>query len=368
MPRLIIAAAICAIAHSALSVHMQIGVSGFSDISGGWVSGTEEVGCATGGCYLAQSMIMIGNWYRPPGSSTSQDNFMRVGFESGGMLYISRRTQHLFEPVECHAIDRLDEWSHIVVTVRGNPYSPIFNDTGTDLVVNNVLIKSRKVEMVLFPFRLEVKSSQVYNLYDLDSGNVITPQYSPTYYGDYMLYRHTWSGGIRISDQSATQHVAAEPLVFGDMVSANEDKILYAENEMPVYADGVVVVTNIALNTWWDFSSSEWGGSPKAKINDEVVCDGHSASHIIDHNVSTDGMKVYDGMGYFDFTMSLGPTSGYSGGSCTMRCWDASQGSSTSAYASTPVGHKAESSAGTGVARFRVKIDIRNGTWEVYTL
>lgn len=34
----------------------------------------------------------------------------------------------------------------------------------------------------------------------------------------------------------------------------------------------------------------------------------------------------------------------------------------------TPTEHKAEISAGTGAAWFRVKIDTRNGTWEVYPL
>jgi len=188
-------------------------------------------------------------------------------------------------------------------------------------------------------------------------------------YGTDGYYTLSWSGDIRICDGTvSTNYPPAEPLLFGNMATDSTNKILYARNDMPIYADGKVVSTNIQLQTWWDFDQNAWGGSPLAYINDTCVCNGHSTSHIIAYTVSTAGMKVYDGTGYVDFTMWQTPQSGYSGGNCTMRCWDAAMGSSTSAYADTPAGHKAEVSAGLGTARFRLKVNVKTGAWSVYPL
>jgi hypothetical protein len=48
-----------------------------------------------------------------------------------------------------------------------------------------------------------------------------------------------------------------------------------------------------------------------------------------------------------------------------MRCWDAKMGSSTSGYSNTPAQHKAEVSAGMGVARFKLTINTFTGEWKV---
>ena len=166
-----------------------------------------------------------------------------------------------------------------------------------------------------------------------------------------------------------TIHSPVGVLVYGDMVSTNADKVLYGKAGMPLRSAVVNVTTNFELMTWWDFTQSEWG-SPKAKINEEVVCSSHATSHIISHTVNGNNIQVNEltGKGYIYFTMSQEPQSGYAGGSCTMRCWDASMGSDTSAYANTPADHKAESSAGTGVARFKVTVNIYAGTWKVEAL
>lgn len=394
--RVLILAALALAGTGASAFHVQIGMSGYQVRSQQWYGGFVELG-ATAGTIDAQ----VNAWYGTtpygnmrdyiyfPSSSGFDQGY--ISFENNGNLrastashdYTSLYGAKTFTPAETVKLGTFGYqtsyhnyyWRNGVVTIRGDPYSLVMNDTGGSLTVNGVSIASRQAKPLLFPVYLSMPEIEGVKFYDLDSGTEIQPldqrpNWQDTYYyidGRYLL---SYTGNIRISDgaSSPTNHPPAEPLVFGSFKSANADKVLYAANNMPVYADGVVAMTNIALMTWWDFSHEDWGGSPQAMINGVVVCSGHSTSHIIDYTVSTDGMRVYDGIGYVDFTMSQTPQSGYSGGSCTMRCWDKSQGSGTSAYANTPAEHKAEVSAGTGVAWFRVKVNIRNGTWEVYPL
>lgn len=263
-----------------------------------------------------------------------------------------------------------------VFTCRGDPYSVVMNDTSVARTVNGVEIPAGDSAALLFPIHLKTAEIPNVKFYDLESGAELTPHDYASYgqggkYYNNGYYTLGYTGNIRISDgTSAPTNAPFETLVFGDMVPANEDKVLYAENEMPLWSAIVNVTTNFQLMTWWDFSHSDWGSSPKAKINDEVVCDGHSTSHIISYTVNGNNIKVNEltGKGYIYFTMSQEPQSGYSGGSCTMRCWDASAGSGTAGYSAATADHKAESSAGTGVARFRVTVNIYAGTWKVEAL
>ncbi|MBO7721387.1 MAG: hypothetical protein J6T01_03180 [Kiritimatiellae bacterium] len=104
--------------------------------------------------------------------------------------------------------------------------------------------------------------------FDLNSGDEI----SGVYYnmsGGY--YCPSWTGDIRFSDGTTVTIPPAEPLVFGDMATANEDKVLYATNDMPVRSMFVNVTTNFQLQTWWDFSHDDWGSSPKAKIDTQMI-------------------------------------------------------------------------------------------------
>jgi len=254
-----------------------------------------------------------------------------------------------------------------VFTCRGNPYSVVMNDTSTNRTINGVEIPAGDSALLLFPLYLKTAEIPNVKFYDLDSGVKLL---SGTYYHN-GCYTLRYTGNIRIRDNTSTStftppNAPDETLVFGDMKTANEDKVLYAENDMPIRSAIVNMTTNIQLMTWWDFDHGAWG-SPKAMINGEVVCDGHSTDHIIAYTVNANSLKVngISGKGYVYFTMSQTPGSGYSGGSCTMRCWDASLGSSTSAYANAPADHKAEVSAGTGEARFKMTINFYTGTWKV---
>ena len=263
-----------------------------------------------------------------------------------------------------------------LLTIRGDPYSPVVNDTISSIVVNGVTIPSGESAYLPFPICLYMAKIDGVRFFDVPGGGEIyTHDNGANYYTQtYPLGRYElgWTGGIRIFDGvgAPTNSVPTETLVFGDMISANEDKILYATNGMPVRSAIVNVTTNIQLQTWWDFNQSEWGSGPKAMINGEVVCDGHSTDHIIAHTVNANNLKVNEltGIGYVYFTMSQTPASGKSGGSCTMRCWDYNMGSTTEAYANTPAEHKAEVSAGLGVARFKITINIYAGTWKVEAL
>lgn len=260
-----------------------------------------------------------------------------------------------------------------VFTCRGDPYSVVMNDTSEDRTVNGVEISAGGSAALLFPFHLKTAEIPNVKFYDLDSGAELTPydyasygQSGKYYNNGYYTLRYT--GNIRINDgTTAPTNAPDENLVFGDMVSANADKVLHASNGMPMRSAVFNVTTNIQLMTWWDFDQSAWGSGPKAMINGEVVCGGHSTGHIIAYTVNANNLKVngLTGIGHVYFTMSQTPESGKTGGSCTMRCWDYRMGDTTAAYANTPAEHKAEVSAGLDVARFKITVNIYAGTWKV---
>lgn len=269
-------------------------------------------------------------------------------------------------------IDRRHEFG--VFTIRGDPTSLVVNDTGKDRVVNGVTIKAGQGARLPFPFWLKMEKIENIKFYDLSTGEEFTGKDFGGYFETGVYYKNgayapMWTGDFRFTDGTTEEKRAPiEPLVFGDMKSSNADKLLYANNNALIYADGKLLATNINLVTWWDFNHDLWGGSPVAMINGNVVCSGHSTTHIIGYSVSTEGMKVYGGKGYVDFTMTQTPQSGYSGGACTMRCWGTDYGSSTSGYSNAPDKHRAEVSAGLGVAKFRLTIDVLTGEWDVRAL
>jgi hypothetical protein len=246
----------------------------------------------------------------------------------------------------------------------------IVNDTGADRTINGVLVP--KGESVRLPFPLYLVMEQLPNakFYDPNSGDEIIPFHtgavgeSPVYYwgGAYCL---NWSGDIRITcDRPTNTSVSNDVPIYADIKHEHEGAILFGRAGSPLYGP-YSATTNFTLMTWWDSNQSEWGGSPRAYIGDQCVCSGHSTSHIIDYEVDPSSSQVsFEHPGSFTFTMSQTPQSGYSGGTCVMRCWGRMYGSDTSGYEKAPAAHRAEVSAGTGVATFKVTI---NGdyTWKV---
>lgn len=247
-----------------------------------------------------------------------------------------------------------------MITVRGNPYSVVFNDTDEDRTINGIEIKARKSKQLKFPIFLRTAEIPNAKFYDLESNDELTASWNGN------SYELWWTGNIRITnDGGVGPEVPAEPLVFGDYVAANENKLLFAKNSMPIYANGHVISTNIYLYTWWDFTQEEWGG-PKAYINDTCVCGGHSTDHIIAYSVSSEGMTVYGGKAVVDFTMTLFPDGGKSGGACIFKCWDQSAGGEKSGYEAAAATKKAAISGGVGtVAAFRITLDLVTGVWSV---
>lgn len=250
----------------------------------------------------------------------------------------------------------------VVVTMRGDPYSLIMNDTAEDRTVSDVLIPAGHTTSLKFPIYLKTPEIDGVKFYDLDSGvELKTPDY---WNGAYAL---GYTGNIRISTATLTPTNAPdEKLVYGDMAAENADRLLYATNDAPIYSSIVTISTNITVNTWWDFAGTDWGSCPVAKINDRDVCSSHSTGHIIPHTVNTKDLRtnIY-GYGVVYFTMSMTPQTGFDGGACVMRCWDSSMPRTAEGYADAPVGHKAEVSAGTGVAKFKMTIWLATGRWKV---
>ena len=258
-------------------------------------------------------------------------------------------------------------WSNCVLTVRGNPYSLIVNNTATARTINGVEIDAFAGKELLFPLILYMTYDANLSFYDLDSGLPLAAEYKSSRY-----YSLMWAGNIELRDGSAPSAIPAatnlDQIVYADVKGGNTvDKVLYAENGRPVYAGVVSISTNIQLCTWWEFAQGEWG-NPQAKINGEVVCGNHSTDHLIAYTVNTGTIHASEmsGKASFTFTMSQSPESGYAGGACVFKCWDAESGATKEGYAATPDAHRAAISGNTStIATFRVTINKYTGDWTV---
>ena len=258
--------------------------------------------------------------------------------------------------------DGVSNLTSVVLTMRGDPYSFVMNDTAEDRTVNGVSIPAGRTASLKLPIYLKTPEIDGVKFYDLDSGVELE---TPDYWNG--AYAPGYTGNIRISTATLTPTSAPdEKLVYGDMAAENADRLLYATNDAPIYSSVVAISTNITVNTWWDFAATDWGSRPVAKINDSDVCVSHTTGHIISHTVNTKDLRTNVlGYGVVYFTMSMTPQTGFGGGACVMRCWDSSMPNTADGYADTPVGHKAEVSAGTDVAKFKMTIWPATGKWSV---
>lgn len=252
-----------------------------------------------------------------------------------------------------------------VFTIHGDPYSVVVNDTSEDREVNGVTIGAGKGVRLKFPFFLRMAEVSGLAFYDLKTGEQFTCDYRNG------AYQTMWTGDFRFTDNTRWHPPTNQnTLVYADIKGGEEKgKILYGKNGEPVYRGIVHYSTNITLYTWWDFSSQDWGDGPQAYINDECVCSGHSTTHIVDYTVYTGDLEISTttGEGSVTFTMWQIPESGYSGGPCIMRCWETAAGGGTEGYGKASADHKGEISAGTGVATFKIVVNIYQNTWKIVT-
>nr|DAI07999.1 MAG TPA: hypothetical protein [Caudoviricetes sp.] len=373
--------------------HVQTGWSGYARDIKQWIWVTNEVGKTaqrvgegmwyfengTVGYYGVCKYVKDGesvnhivsfSWEDPKDTSRLSIRTGRV--EYGTVIKIGERVNVPSFGWHNQYVDYRHE--HGVFTCRGNPYSTVVNDTADALTVNGVRVEAGASASLLFPVHLKMDEIEGVKFYDLESGAEITPMDYANYAESGVYYHNgaytlAWTGNIRISG-GAKPHDAASTnrIMYADMKGgAGAGTPLYATNGMPVYAGSFCISTNIQLMTWWDFDQDSWGSSPVAMINGASVCDSHSTSHIVPYAVNADDLMVNEmsGMGCVYFTMSQTPASGKSGGMCVMRCWDVGAGSSTSGYANASEDHRAEVSAGLGVARFKLTVDVLKGTWKV---
>ena len=400
--RSIIFAAAALLVGVAHAFHCQFGVSGYSNYEADWCGYTIDVGASANRLsywnaakyghtdngseyyyiYLSEKKS-DGTWKRgayltflPGGGLTLRASTTSADYDT---MYGSKKFTAA-ERINLGTFGYRSSWvdysyANSVVTVRGDPYSVILNDTDKDRTFNGVEIKSGDCACLPFPVYLVTAEIENAKFYDLESGKEIIPHEftnhgeSGRYYSQKGFYAPNWTGNIRITD-GTTHHqeiTNINQIVYADMEASRKDYPVYSTNNMPIYAGTVVITTNIQLMTWWDFDQDAWGSSPQAMINGEVVCSGHSTSHIVAYTVNANELHVSEmsGNGYCYFTMSQTPESGYSGGACTMRCWDKNAGGDTSGYAAASDDHKAEVSAGLGTARFKLTVNILTGQWKV---
>lgn len=368
--------ACAALSLAASAFHVQVGVSGrYTD--GGtftngvfvpnlvWTNMTDEVG-VTNGYFEGFSLL-------PANIEHVQGLTFNVGTR-GNPPY--DRFFTCAETVNLGTFGYYNSWIpgqdyrmfNSVFTCRCDPYSTVVNGTSSDITVNGVRIGAWQGARLPFPLELYMDEIEDVEFHDLATGDELTPsadEYTGDIYIDGDHYYLGWTGDFRITSPASNRVVSAERLLYGEDVS---NSIVYAENSYPIYEGRIPVHTNIQLNTWWDFAQSEWGSSPQAKINGEVVCGGHDTGHIIPYTVNAADVYVSEmsGEGAFYFTMSQTPGSGYGGGACTFKCWDADTGSTTAGYAAAAPEHRAAISGGTStVAEFKVTINIYTGKWKV---
>ena len=372
----VVTLACAALSLAACAFHVQVGVSGRYTDSGTFVDGvfvpkyvwtnmTDEVG-ATNGYYEGFSLSP---------ANLSHVQGMEFAISTRGNNYNGRKNFTCAETVDLGTFGYYNasipgqDWrmNYSLFTCRGNPYSVVVNDTGIDRTINGVLVKEGHGARLPFPLELYMDEINGVKFYDLETWDELTP-HADQYTGDIYLnsdhYYLGWTGDIRIVDPASNRVISAERLLYGEDAS---NSIVYAENDYPIYEGRVLVSTNVQLNTWWDFTQSEWG-DPKAYINGVEVCPNHSTSHIIAYTVNAQDIYVSEmsGEGTFYFTMSQTPESGHGGGSCVFKCWDANAGSTTAGYAAATSEHKAAISGGAStLAEFKVTINIYTGKWKV---
>ncbi len=364
-----------------------------------WISATNSIRGAGGGAHLdaanAYMGVPLSAAFAADGQARSTGAF--ISWQNRDDPLSARLTQGLVQEGAYHADVTLSDvvkcpafgWvqapyvdqrlEHGVLTMRGDPCSTVVNGTSRDLVVNGVELRAGRGAKLPFPFHLKMEEVEGIRFYDLATGAEFTPHdYKPTYSGETTYYYEgayspMWTGDFVFTDAAASPEDVASSnlLLYADMADGGAAGLpLHGTNGAPVYSGSVRVATNVSLSTWWEFDHGQWGASPKAAINGEVVCSGHSTSHIIAHKVNEEDLLVSDmsGVGVVYFTMSLAPDSGHSGGRCVMRAWDESAGSSADGYAAAAEDRRAEVSAGTGTARFKVTIDFYGGDWKVEAL
>lgn len=248
--------------------------------------------------------------------------------------------------------------SDIVLTMRGDPYSTVFNATEQTLTVNGVTIAAGTGERLKFPVYLKTDEIENVRFYDLDTLKELSATYSD---GAYLL---GWTGNIRISTapdpDNSVATAADETLLYGDIVTANADRLLYSTDGGGLVYSSALRGTNIALNVWWDFTQAEWG-DPVAYINGETVCPGHVTEHIIPHTVADGDPRSSSETREIYFTASLSPGESKAGGACTIRVYDQTAGD----YESVPTEHRAEVAAGTDTATFKLTIGPYGLWWKV---
>lgn len=95
--------------------------------------------------------------------------------------------------------------------------------------------------------------------------------------------------------------------------------------------EGGITIKMITAMTEWKFDQSQYFQNCEALINDQVVCSGHSTTHIIDYEIANRGGNVEDyynqatGNYEFYFTMGirlLNPSDYNKTGPCEFRCWN----------------------------------------------
>lgn len=362
-----------------------------------WISATNSIRGAGGGAHLGADNLYFGiplsARFTANGASASTGAF--ISWQNRGDPLSARLTQGLsqsgaysvdvqisdvakcpaFGWVQTPYVDRRLE--HGVLTMRGDPCSTVVNGTSRDLVVNGVTLYAGRGARLPFPFHLKMEEVEGVRFYDLATGDEFAPyDYTTTYSGETTIYYDgayspMWTGDFMFKDGNEPAEVATSSvLLYADMADGGADAPLHGTNGAPVYSGSVCLATNVELVTWWEFDHGQWGGSPMAKINGEVVCGGHSTTHVIPYRVNEERLFVPElsGVAVAYFTMSLDPEDGYSGGRCVMRVWNVSAGSTTDGYAAAAEDHRAEVTANTGTARFKISIDFYLGTWKVEAL
>ena len=95
--------------------------------------------------------------------------------------------------------------------------------------------------------------------------------------------------------------------------------------------EGGITIKMITAMTEWKFDQSQCFQNCEVLINDQVVCSGHSTTHIIDYEIANRGGNIEDyynqatGNYEFYFTMGirlLNPSDYNKTGPCEFRCWN----------------------------------------------
>lgn len=294
--------------------------------------------------FLAKNIIVTANWFSGEKTFTFTDadwiNWystkswtiipMQNDFAISSEFYAQSTHEYQFYGSKVAGLYAYPNGSEETITMEGDSFYPagyhakavmtdpvrcsFSNTTGIRMTLGGHTIEANTITPALWKstFTAEGREDAHYTFTNLDTGDHFVVDSGAEL--EFLIGRFKISASVPSKDF---------PTLLVNDIKGDGTSIVYGKYNTPVFQFPVFFSpTDIKIYTEWVFDQDSYG-TPKAYINNSVVCEGHDTGHIIDYAIS-DGAYEYDANTReykITFTMKITPGIGKYGGSCTFRCW-----------------------------------------------